>query len=911
MSSHRHPQSLPHDLEEEVLEILEGSAETRDRNLLALIADHPAHAAALRRWLVAAKVLSPELALELGETRRAERSGEDGRRQHPTGPGDEDALPRRIGGGGNDGGGGDYELVQLLGRGGFGTVYRAQQLQPIRRPVAIKVLNPGMDSREVLARFAAEREALNRLDHPGIARLLDAGTTDRGRPFFVMELVEGTTLVQWCRQHNVPLRSRMQSFLLVCEAMQHAHQNAVLHRDLSSNNVLVANTADASGSDRGNSKIGRPKIIDFGIAKSLADPLLQGGAMTFQGTLMGTPEFMSPEQAAGRRGDIDTRTDVYALGVQLYELLTDQLPIPGVVLRAQGVAGMAKAIANHEPARASDVAPKSRRTQLRGDLDSILRKALQKDRAQRYAGVGELADDLRRHLEDKPVEATAPTTWYRLRKFARRNRGQSAAFAAAFVVLISSLVLTALALLQAEREASLKDQANQALREKADAGFRLLANEERLLRARETEAKLPPPWPQHRESYADWQRDYADVLRAEHVKVEQRLTRLEATRKAAGGRLPDDSDRHLRRALLRLDTELAAFFAPRGTAARVANRRAWSDQNLTGNMAEEHAEVWQRARQAIRASDGERAHRDYRGLYLPILPGLRPLGCHPRTKLWEFLDLRTHAADYPVPIRDTRSGDFVVDAGTGVLFVLVPGGRFAMGARRNQPGMERNDDAALPDELSDAIVTLEAYLIAETELSVAQWARLIGKPLPNVDPQLPVGGIDWQTARTELGRWGLDLPTEAQWERACRAGTTTPWCTPGGPNAAAKFGWFAGQPDADGQPRRVAQKRSNAFGLFDMHGNVAEWCRDAKHPYPDVAPRAGDGLRSRPAPTEDTVETAGPRFDGETQFETWRVVRGGSVHDSANACRSTARNHRPIDARDGAIGLRAIRRMAP
>jgi non-specific serine/threonine protein kinase/serine/threonine-protein kinase len=301
------PGSLPDDLEDEVLRILEGSDEQRDLALRELLARNPQHSRTVRSWLAAAGV-------ELNET-VISTSGGNGNGIDDSG----DELPLRLG---------HYLLTQKLGRGGFGTVYRAEQQEPICRQVAVKVLNPGMDSREILARFAAEREALNRMDHPGIARLLDAGSTPKGRPYFVMELVAGPPLSNHCRNRRVPLRARIQLFLLVLDAMEHAHRKSVVHRDLSSNNVLVAEI---------DGKL-QPKVIDFGIAKSLSSPLLQGGAMTFAGTLMGTPEFMSPEQAAGSVDDLDTRADVYALGVQLYELLADQLPIPGVVLRAQLVA---------------------------------------------------------------------------------------------------------------------------------------------------------------------------------------------------------------------------------------------------------------------------------------------------------------------------------------------------------------------------------------------------------------------------------------------------------------------------------------------------------------------------------------------------------------------------------------------
>jgi len=836
---------LPQSIEDAVLAILEGEEAARPTALQALMAANPQHGPAIRHWLHASGVDLP------GAPDKARGA-----------PPHDIALPHRLGA---------YLLQAVLGRGGFGTVYRAEQQEPIRRPVAVKVLNPGMDSREVLSRFAAEREALNRMDHPGIARLLDAGTTPQGRPFFVMELVPGPTLVSHCRQEKLPLRDRLELFLLVLDAMEHAHQKAVLHRDLSSNNVLVADPQGRA----------QPKIIDFGIAKSLRDPLLQGGAMTFQGTLMGTPEFMSPEQALGRNSDIDTRADVYALGVQLYELLSDQLPIPGVVLRSQGLAGMAQVIQRHEPVLPSEACTPERTAALRGDLDSIVMKAIAKRRNERYASVREFAADVRRHLADEPVQVALPSTWYRLRKFVRRHRAQSVATAIVAVGLLAAVTVALDIATQDRDELQEQKERDEA---RAEAG-KLLANEELMRGAIAAAKNLPPPWPEHAPAYAAWIAQHAEPLAKERPRVQLSLERLAARRAPLPALQHDDpADQHLEKALLGLQAALQTFLGDGGTVAEVLQRQRFMVS--LEPVAAAHEAAWRAAIDAIKTSDGKIASAAYRGLQMTRLSGLVPLGCNPDTMLFEFLDLASHAPGHPLPTRDT-TGNLRMDADTGVVFVLIPPGNVRMGAHRGDPGMPQNDDAAKDDELEGRLVILDEFLFARTELTEGQWARLSKRPLGDRDALLPATGIDWDEAQQVLRGFDQQLPTEAQWEYACRAGTTTPWCTGSAWAGVARVGWFGPR------PQHVGLLRPNDFGLFDMHGNVAEWCADEKLPYGEFVPRAGDGLRSRPV----------------TPTDAQRVVRGGACDDPdpRQLSRSSARDAKSPATRDGAIGLRPVR----
>ncbi len=338
---------------------------------------------------------------------------------------------------------GNYRLREKLGEGGMGVVHLADQEHPVKRRVALKILKAGMDTKAVLARFDAERQALAMMDHPNIAKVFDAGETERGLPYFVMELVKGEPITTYCDRHNLSLRDRLALFIPVCHAVQHAHHKGIIHRDLKPSNVLVMISDDKPV----------PKVIDFGIAKATAAALTEKTLFTEQGQLIGTPEYMSPEQAEMGGLDVDTRTDVYSLGVVLYELLTGALPFDAETLRRAGVAGIQEIIRQEEPKKPSTkvstlgekstAAARVRRTDtarlsraLRGDLDWIVLRAMEKDRTRRYETANGLAMDVARYLRDEPVLAGPPSAAYRMRKFAKRHR-VALAFAAVVVASIS------------------------------------------------------------------------------------------------------------------------------------------------------------------------------------------------------------------------------------------------------------------------------------------------------------------------------------------------------------------------------------------------------------------------------------------------------------------------------------------
>ena len=368
---------------------------------------------------------------------------------------------------------GPYKLLEQIGEGGFGVVFMAEQTQPVRRKVALKILKPGMDTRQVIARFEAERQALAILDHPNIAKVLDGGQTSNGRPYFVMDLVKGIPITEYCDQNQLTARERLELFVHLCQAVQHAHQKGIIHRDLKPSNILVTvhDTTPVV------------KVIDFGVAKALGQELTDKTLFTGFAQMVGTPLYMSPEQAGQSGLDIDTRSDIYTLGVLLYELLTGTTPFDKARLKELGYDELRRIIREEEPPRpstristlgeaATSVStqrksdPKRLSQLCRGELDWIVMKALEKDRNRRYETASALAADVQRYLNDEPVQACPPSAWYRFRKFARRNK-RTLATAALLGLLLLVLVGTLAAnyvLVSQER-----DQKEDALRREQQA----------------------------------------------------------------------------------------------------------------------------------------------------------------------------------------------------------------------------------------------------------------------------------------------------------------------------------------------------------------------------------------------------------------------------------------------------------
>ncbi len=837
---------------------------------------------------------------------------------------------------------GPYRIVRRLGRGSFGLVFLAEDVR-LARQVALKLLaRAGLESDRERALFEREAGIASRLDHPGICTVFDVGRHGIWT-WIAMRYIPGETLAErlTAPSDRLTLREILTMIEKVARALDVAHETGVVHRDVKPGNIMV--TPD-----------GEPIVVDFGLAR---DRSIGAPTLTLSGEATGTPAYMSPEQIDSARGVVDHRTDVWSLGVTLYEAVTGERPFDSPTQ-----AGLFRAILDSEPP-----APVRDRKRVGRDLAIIIQTALAKDRERRYESAAGFADDLRRLMTHEPIRARPMGLASRTFRWARRNRLVAALLVVVTGLFIGGIATTAALLARArtnledwerladgrkleELERIARDELVPIVPEKADAMEPWLAAARALVarlddhrqalesmrrRARpETESTRLREERRREQPRADLKiLDLAiENLRLHRANVERvfgtpesrrsadqllknRLRVLAQRRAAAAANIAartvfdfdDDRDQlqHDRLADLIAGLERFAFGGP-GVPSLLANveDRLATARGLRARTIDSHREAWNAAI--------DRVSRNplYRGLILREQVGLIPIGCDPSTTLEEFVDGRMGA----IPTRDERR-QFRVESETAIVFVLLPGGTLTQGAQRDRPTSPQFDPASTADEIPLTTVPLDPFFIGKFEVTQGQWMRWLDD-LPSgyevgaseggevVDLRHPVESVSWHDCTYILRAYGFSLPTEAQWEYACRAGTGTPYFC-----REDELFRFANL--ADMTFDRVVQSRgykteawddgrylhapvgvfrANGFGLHDILGNVSEWCLDCYGNYAEPA-RRGDGLR-----------------DGADKR--YRAVRGSSWIGSAAHARSASRNRTEPGSRGVSIGLRVARALS-
>jgi formylglycine-generating enzyme required for sulfatase activity/tRNA A-37 threonylcarbamoyl transferase component Bud32 len=785
-----------------------------------------------------------------------------------------------------------FDLVGRLGQGGMGEVFLAEQKDRLHRRVVIKLIKLGMDTREVLARFESERQTLAQMNHAYIAQVHDAGTTSRGRPYFVMEYVPGQAISSYCAEHQLDVRQRVELFQKVCEAVQHAHQKGVIHRDLKPSNILVMQQDGVE----------LPKVIDFGLAKAIEGPLTERTALTLVKRAVGTPAYMSPEQAGAVAAPVDTRTDVYSLGVVLYELLAGELPLP---LASTSEADLLQKLREEDPP------PPSRKLknvtdpavrEVQGDLDWIALKALEKEPRRRYASCSELAHDLNRYLRHEVVDVGPPGQWYRFTKFVRRHR----AAVAAVLAVVMSLALGLVIALHSRDQAIASEALARAEAEKVLGLSNKTILEELTARATNLWPCEPALLPDLRTLLDDAEELAADL--PEHVAFLKQL-------RSEAGEASDPTSRSQRQTewLIQHFTELVEqlqdFTDPQEGLISNVRERVDRVPRVVQATLTDAGDLWEEAIEFIADPD---LCPDYRGLEIEPQLGLIPLEPDPGSGLYDFY---VWESGLP-PERHEDTENWLIIDETALVLTLVPGDAWVIGAQTQDPEADHYDAFAAPHDMPPHEVVLDPFFLSRYEMTRGQWHRIRGWAPPQYDWQeattelkegsghYPVTNISWVQTELTLRQVGLTIPTEAQWEYASRARTSTPWWTGAEPHLLAYSDNLLDQNVSShpGASPLVVEEwndgfrlyapvgwfRDNDFGLFDVCGNVKEWCRDFEARYGRDKARGGDGLHM----ASETEE---------------RAARGGHFSSRAAMARHTRREHYSSSAAEHFIGVRPSR----
>ncbi len=818
-----------------------------------------------------------------------------------------------------------YRLGEEVARGGMGAILRVWD-HDLRRNLAMKVMldAPGPEATQqrsrrdqrIVSRFLEEAQITGQLDHPGIIPVHELGVEADGRLWFTMQLVRGRDLQKIYRlvaeEEDGWNQTRALGVLLkTCEAMAYAHSKGVIHRDLKPANVMVG-------------RFGEVYVMDWGVARVLGqkDPhdlrlrrgspldtskppdsgihLLESQLVTMDGDVVGTPSYIAPEQARGEIDRVGPRSDVYSVGAMLYQLLTNRIPY--VEAKNDHSHRVLVRLMKRPPIPIHELDPK-----VQPELVAICEKAMAREMDERYASMEELANDLRAYLEHRVVHAYETGAVAELRKWVVRNKALAATAATAIFMALAGLGATGYVQAAGRRAANEQREVAQAERQVAQAErdkVLRLADEKRLRDLRTSAEGLWPAVPQRVADYEDWLQRAGELA----ARIELHEGALAELRERAE---PTEEESWQAEVLAELVDELADFAAPEtGDVARLRERlqfaRTIAQRSISGPEARA---AWEEAIASI-ADGGECAA--YGGLKIGSQLGLVPIGRDPRSGLWEFAHLQTGE-----PAQRDDEGDLLVEPATGLVFVLLPGGEYLQGAQSLDLAKPNFDREAGGREGPPQSVFLEPFFLSKFEMTQSQWERFTGQNPSNYRAEKTYGGravtwthpvelVSWDDCVRELFRLGLALPTEAQWEYAARAGTTTPWFTgseleslEGFANVADDYAARAGVPwpeldraieDGYATHAPVGTYEPNDLGLHDVHGNVWEWCADAFTEYAESPPRPADGLRE----------------GGEGQY---RVFRGGSFANAATHARSSKRNSNTPEYRDGPLGVRPARAL--